>query len=76
MEDQQPDDDSDDPIVDAAAAVTCPYCGEAVELTLDPGGGAVQDYVEDCAVCCQPWHVRVRWRRNGQADVRLETTDG
>ena len=35
---------------DMEAAVTCPYCGESMEISLDPGSGAVQDYIEDCQV--------------------------
>lgn len=70
------DDDDEDVTADADATVLCPYCGASVELTLDPSGGAVQDYIEDCSVCCQPWRVHVRWRRNGRADVSLDTTDG
>jgi Cysteine-rich CPXCG len=31
----------------------CPYCGEAVETTLDLSAGD-QQYIEDCAVCCRP----------------------
>jgi hypothetical protein len=34
-------------------SVQCPYCGEPLELVVDPSGGA-QRYVEDCAVCCRP----------------------
>ena len=33
--------------------VQCPYCGEALELTVDATAGA-QRYVEDCGVCCRP----------------------
>lgn len=36
------------------AYVSCPYCGESSELVVDPGGGAIQEYVEDCEVCCRP----------------------
>jgi hypothetical protein len=71
------DEESDDELAaEGAMVVACPYCGESVEISLDPAGGAVQEYVEDCQVCCQPWQVRVRWRRDGHADVRLDTTDG
>jgi len=35
------------------AIYDCPYCGEAVETTLDLSGGD-QQYTEDCAVCCCP----------------------
>jgi Cysteine-rich CPXCG len=53
---------------------SCPYCGEAVSIFLDPAGGSVQDYVEDCSVCCQPMTVRVRFAGEGQADVMIGTT--
>ena len=70
------DDDQDDHVADESVTVVCPYCGEPMELGVDPGGGTVQDYVEDCQVCCQPWQVHVRWRRDGHADVHVETADG
>jgi hypothetical protein len=60
-----------DGTADLAAVIACPYCGESVEITLDPGSGAVQDYVEDCEVCCQPWRVVVRYDDEGQADVSV-----
>ena len=34
-------------------AVTCPYCGESVELVVDDSAGDAS-YVEDCPVCCRP----------------------
>ncbi len=43
------------------ADVSCPYCGEHVEVIVDPGGGLEQEYVEDCEVCCRPWQVHVRF---------------
>ena len=61
-----------DDVPDATAASSCPYCGEAVELLLDPGGAATQRYVEDCPVCCRPWSVRVSWDGEGRAEVELE----
>jgi hypothetical protein len=44
--------------------VTCPYCGEQVEIHVEPDveGGLVQD----CEVCCNPWLVRV----SGNGDER------
>ena len=46
-----------DGTADLDAIIECPYCGESVELTLDPGSGPEQDYVEDCEVCCKPIEV-------------------
>ena len=70
------DDDQDDHVVNESVTVVCPYCGEPTEIGVDPGGGSVQDYVEDCQVCCQPWQVHVQWHGDGHADVQVETTDG
>jgi hypothetical protein len=39
-------------------AVECPYCGELIELLVDPAD-AEQQYVEDCEVCCNPIEIRV-----------------
>lgn len=33
--------------------VSCPYCGEAIEVLID-GQEAGHQYVEDCQVCCKP----------------------
>ena len=32
----------------------CPYCGEKIEIVLDPSTGEHQQYIEDCFVCCRP----------------------
>lgn len=65
-----------DGVADTEATVWCPYCGEAVEIALDAGGGASQQYVEDCAVCCQPWRVNVTYDDvTGAASVSLSALD-
>lgn len=72
------DDDLDEefPLGDGTAetdaTVTCPYCGELNEIGLDPGGGAHQEYVEDCQVCCRPWRVLVEYLPDGSAMVQVE----
>ena len=72
--------DEDFPLGDGTAEtealVVCPYCGEEVEIALDPGGGASQDYVEDCQVCCQPWRVSVAYDEDGGAAVFVTSLDG
>ncbi|HVP60503.1 MAG TPA: CPXCG motif-containing cysteine-rich protein [Myxococcaceae bacterium] len=42
-----------------AAGAVCPYCGERVTVQVEPTGMSVEQYVEDCPVCCRPWVVRV-----------------
>ena len=53
----------------------CPYCGELVEIALDPGSGPHQQYVEDCQVCCQPWQVLVNYQPDGTAEVSVLALD-
>jgi hypothetical protein len=83
---QMPPEDADDEALDAefplgdgtadtAALVQCPYCGEEMEMALDPGSGPRQEYVEDCQVCCRPWQVAVRYGSDGAADVTLAASD-
>ena len=64
-----------DGVADLASVVSCPYCGESVEITLDPGSGAHQQYIEDCAVCCRPWNVFVTYLDDGSAEVNVEASD-
>jgi hypothetical protein len=64
--------DERDPGLETEVEVTCPYCGEVVAISLDPGGGATQEYVEDCQVCCRPWQVHVSYGRGGSVEVRVE----
>ena len=37
--------------------VTCPYCGEEVEIYVEPDLRG--SFVQDCEVCCNPWRDRV-----------------
>ena len=37
--------------------VACPYCGEEVEIYVEPD--VTGSFVQDCEVCCNPWRVRV-----------------
>jgi hypothetical protein len=64
-----------DGTADTEAAVLCPYCGRWVDIALDPGSGPVQEYIEDCQVCCRPWQVKLAYRRDGSADVRVDPAD-
>ena len=64
-----------DGTADTSGTVTCPYCGEANPVSLDPGSGDHQEYIEDCPVCCQPWHVSVRYGHDGHGAVRVQPLD-
>lgn len=48
--------------------VDCPYCGEAIELVVDPSL-TEQEYIEDCEVCCRPINLVVLVDENLQPSV-------
>lgn len=60
-----------DGTADGVATVYCPHCSEPNEVSIDPGSGTDQEYVEDCQVCCRPWWVVVSYDRNGRAHVEV-----
>lgn len=62
-------------VADMTTDIACPYCGEIVELAIDPGGGTVQRYVEDCEVCCRPMQLTVSWDEQGVAHADAVTDD-
>jgi len=37
----------------SAKTVSCPYCGEHIDILVD-GSLPEQEYLEDCQVCCRP----------------------
>ena len=53
--------------------VQCPYCGEQVEIYVEPDvrGG----FVQDCEVCCNPWRVHVSGRGDDR-EVTVSRADG
>ena len=53
--------------------VTCPYCGEQVEIYLEQD--VKGSFVQDCEICCSPWRVRV-WGRGANREVDVQRADG
>lgn len=53
--------------------VMCPYCGEDVEIYVEPDVRGT--YVQDCEVCCNPWTVRVH-RDADELYVEIGRADG
>jgi prolyl-tRNA synthetase len=53
--------------------VTCPYCGEEVEIYVEPDVHGT--FVQDCEVCCNPWRVRVH-SEDDERSVSVDRADG
>lgn len=54
--------------------VTCPYCWESIEILVDPSE-PVQQYVEDCSVCCHPIDLSVVVAPDGDISVEARSDD-
>jgi hypothetical protein len=54
-------------------AVQCPYCWEKISLLVD-ASIEMQEYVEDCEVCCRPIDFVIEVDEQGLAsvDARLQ----
>ena len=53
--------------------IRCPYCGETSEVVVDLSV-ALQEYVEDCYVCCRPVSISVSVDEDSlRVDTRSET---
>lgn len=55
-----------------SALVSCPYCGEMIELQVDASAGD-QDYIEDCQVCCRPINVHVHIDEDGEFQLTVRS---
>ncbi|MEC9373684.1 MAG: CPXCG motif-containing cysteine-rich protein [Planctomycetota bacterium] len=58
--------------MDETAEYVCPSCGEVILAGVDASGGAEQEYIEDCPVCCRPNRIRVWFDGEGRAEVSAE----
>lgn len=54
--------------------VSCPYCGSTF-TTLADLTAAPCDYIEDCAVCCQPIEFELRIDAHGDPQLRARRGD-
>ena len=50
--------------------VSCPYCGESIEVLIDQQD-AGQQYIEDCQVCCKPITFYVFMNFEGRLSVSV-----
>lgn len=50
--------------------VSCPYCGEAIEVLIDCSV-TQQRYIEDCQVCCRPINLDVGVPESGKPIVNV-----
>lgn len=50
----------------------CNSCGEQIVIPLDLSAGTVQEYVEDCPVCCHPNIIHIEIDRKGKPQLWSE----
>jgi hypothetical protein len=49
-------------------AISCPYCGESIEILVDASAGE-HSCIEDCQVCCRPITLAVHVDADGDPRV-------
>ena len=54
--------------------ISCPYCGEIIEILIDPSVES-QTYIEDCQVCCRPINMAVTIDDEGRPTVNAFAED-
>ena len=59
--------------MDDQFVVTCPYCGEEIEIYLEADAGG--RLIQDCEVCCNPWQIRIVGRGDDRS-VEVAKADG
>lgn len=47
----------------------CAFCFEPNSVFIDPSGGTVQSYVEDCQVCCRPNVLHIAWDDDSESFI-------
>jgi hypothetical protein len=48
--------------------VQCPYCGESIEVDIEPLEEA-QSFIDDCSVCCHPIQYEVSLNSDDEIEV-------
>ena len=59
--------------MDDQFTVTCPYCGEEIEVSIEPD--ATGRLIQDCEVCCNPWQIRIVGRGD-ERSIQIIRADG
>jgi len=54
-------------------SISCPYCGESIEVLLD-AADIDEQYIEDCQVCCKPISFVV-FEDNDELNVNVYSED-
>lgn len=54
--------------------IACPYCGEHIDVLLDPAD-LNQQYIEDCQVCCKPINFLVFENSDEELSVSVSSDD-
>ncbi|MBT3922690.1 MAG: CPXCG motif-containing cysteine-rich protein [Nitrospina sp.] len=47
----------------------CPHCGQSISVLLDLSV-PVQEYIEDCEVCCRPIEIKYQVGEDGEIEFK------
>ncbi|MBZ5538211.1 MAG: CPXCG motif-containing cysteine-rich protein [Acidobacteriia bacterium] len=60
--------------MEIAREMICPYCGQAQVLFVDISV-RLQQYIEDCQVCCQPMEMSVTVEGEDEISIEARRSD-
>jgi transcription elongation factor Elf1 len=56
------------------AFFTCPFCGETISMIVETSA-QIQEYIEDCEVCCRPIEITVHCQGHELQSIHAERGD-
>lgn len=59
-------------LLEEEVSFACPYCMEMNQVMVDLSGGAKQQYVYDCSVCCHPIVIKLEVGEDGIENLSAE----
>jgi mRNA-degrading endonuclease toxin of MazEF toxin-antitoxin module len=55
--------------------IFCPYCGERMGVEIDMTAGDLQDFIEDCPVCCRAIEIVAKQDIHGHLQLVAKRED-
>lgn len=55
---------------------SCPYCGEINSAEVFISDGRIQNFINDCEVCCRPIELKISFDLEGNLNFEIKNDDG
>lgn len=62
--------------MNSEAGFFCPYCGEENIADIDISAGNMQEFIQDCEVCCRPVEIILTFDKDGNVNFEVRNDEG